>query len=176
MEIKMKNIENIIVREAIIGDAEELNKLLETVTTETEHFGYEPDEFNISVETQEHTINMYSMTDNAVLLVALLNDKIVGSLSFRAGGTNKLRHSGEFGVQVLKEYWGLGIGKKLIKHLIRWAKENKIIKKINLRVRIDNTSARHLYKKLGFKQEGILRKEFMSNGKFYDLIYMGLVL
>lgn len=172
----MKNIENIIVREAIIEDADELNKLLETVATETDHFGYEPEEFNISVEAQEHTINMYSITDNAVLLVAIFNDKIVGSLSFRAGSTNKLRHSGEFGVQVLKEYWSLGIGKKLIKHLILWAKESKIIKKINLRVRTDNATARHLYKKLGFKQEGILRKEFMSNGKFYDLVYMGLVL
>jgi len=176
MEIKIKNIENIIVREAIIEDAEELNKLLERVASETDHFGYEPDEFNISIETQEHTIKMFSMIDNAVLLVALLNGKIVGSLSFRAGGTNKLRHSGEFGVQVLKEYWGLGIGKKLIKYLIHWAKESKVIKKINLRVRTDNANARHLYKKLGFKQEGILRKEFMSNGKFYDLVYMGLVL
>jgi RimJ/RimL family protein N-acetyltransferase len=118
---------------------------------------------------------MFSQAENSILLVAILNDRIVGNLSFRGGYLKKFQHVGEFGVQVLRDYWNMGIGKELIKHLINWAKENKAIYKISLRVRTDNQNAIHMYKNLGFKEEGILKNEMMSKGILYDLMYMGLM-
>jgi len=174
MEISKDN-EKLVIRKASDDDAVNLNEFLRTIILETNHFGYEPDEFTITDEQQAHTIRMYSQADNAILLVATLNDKIVGNLSFRAGSSKKFRHVGELGVQVLKDHWNLGIGKELIKYLINWAKENKSVYKISLRVRSDNQNAIHLYKKLGFKEEGILREEMMCNGILYDLVYMGLI-
>ena len=174
MEI-LKNNRKIIIRKSCVEDAVNLNEFLKTIILETNHFGYEPDEFTITDEQQAHTISMFSQADNAILLVATLNEKIVGNLSFRAGSSKKFRHVGELGVQVLRDYWNLGIGKELIKYLINWAKENKSIYKISLRVRADNQNAIHVYKKLGFKEEGILRGEMMCDGELYDLIYMGLM-
>jgi RimJ/RimL family protein N-acetyltransferase len=174
MEI-LKNNQKIIIRKACVEDAVNLNEFLKTIILETNHFGYEPDEFTITDEQQAHTISMFAQADNAILLVATLDEKIVGNLSFRAGSSKKFRHVGEFGVQVLKDYWNLGIGKELIKCLINWAKENKSIYKISLKVRADNQNAIHVYKKLGFKEEGILRGEMMCDGELYDLIYMGLM-
>lgn len=171
----IKNNQKLVIRQACVDDAINLNVFLKTAILESDHFGYEPDELTITDEEQAHTISMFSKADNAILLVATLNDKIVGDLSFRAGSSKKFRHVGEFGVQVLRDYWNLGIGKELIKYLINWAKENKSIYKISLRVRSDNQNAIYLYKKLGFQEEGILRGEMMSNGILYDLIHMGLM-
>lgn len=83
---------------------------------------------------------------------------------------------GEFGVSVLKEYWGNGIGEELIKYLIAWSKDSGIIRKINLRVRTDNTPAIKLYKKLGFLEEGKRKRDFLIKGKFYDSLLMGLMI
>jgi RimJ/RimL family protein N-acetyltransferase len=171
----LKNNEELVIRKACVDDAVNLNELLRTIIVETEHFGYEPEEFNITDELQAHTISMFSQANNAILLVATLNDKIVGNLSFRAGASKKFHHVGEFGIQVLREYWNLGVGKELLKYLITWAKENKYIYKISLRVRTDNKNAIHVYKKLGFEEEGILKNEIMSKGTLYDVMYMGLM-
>lgn len=171
----LRNNQKLVIREACVGDAVNLNEFLKKIVLETDHFGCEPDELTITDEQQAHTISMFSQADNAVLLLATLDDKIVGNLSFRAGSSKKFHHVGEFGVQVLKDSWNLGIGKELIKYLINWAKENKSIYKISLRVRNDNENAIYLYKKLGFEEEGILKGEMMCNGTLYDLIYMGLM-
>ncbi|GKU27495.1 GNAT family N-acetyltransferase [Clostridium folliculivorans] len=171
----LKENKNLVIRRARTEDAVELNGFYRHIILETDHFGYEVDEFHITDEQQEHTINMYNQADNAILLVATLDDKIVGNLSFRAGSSKKFQHVGEFGVQVLKDYWNLGIGKELVKYLINWARENETIYKISLRVRADNKSAIHLYKTLGFMEEGILKGEMKCNGIMYDLIYMGIV-
>ena len=171
----LKNNEKLVIRKACTDDAVNLNEMYRTIILETEHFGYEPDEFNITDEQQVHTINMFSQADNSILIVATSNERVVGNLSFRTGSSKKFHHVGELGVQVLKDYWNLGIGKELIKYLIDWAKENKCIYKISLRVRVDNENAIHVYKELGFNEEGILRNEMLSKGTLYDLMYMGLM-
>lgn len=171
----IKDNGELLIRKACPEDAAELNAFLRTIILETDQFGFESDEFIISDEQQAHTIRLFSVADNSIMLVAVLDNKIVGSLSFRGGSSKKFHHAGEFGVQVLREYWNLGIGKKLIEHLINWGKENKAVYKISLRVRADNENAIHLYKKLGFKEEGILQNEMMSKGILYNLMYMGLM-
>lgn len=50
--------------------------------------------------------------------IAEINEKIVGCLNFSGGPRQRIAHVGEFAVSVLKEYWGNGIGKELIKYLI----------------------------------------------------------
>ena len=36
----------------------------------------------------------------------------------------------------------------------------------------ENHVAIHIYKKIGFKEEGILRQHFFANGKYHDSIFM----
>ncbi|MGB4723089.1 MAG: GNAT family N-acetyltransferase, partial [Defluviitoga tunisiensis] len=77
-------------------------------------------------------------------------------------------------MSVKKAYWGLGIGSNLLAYLIDWARETGVIRKINLKVREDNVRARALYEKFGFKTEGIITRYFYIEGKFYNVIEMGL--
>ena len=84
-----------------------------------------------------------------------------------------MAHKVEFGVCVLQEYWGYGIGKNLLKKSIQWADSNDI-KKITLNVLETNDKAIKLYEKYGFEVEGILTKDkILSDGKYYNTILMG---
>lgn len=62
----------------------------------------------------------------------------------------------------------------MIGELIRWAKDSRKIKKLNLRVRSDHERGIRLYKSFGFVQEGLITRELMISGKFYDFCCMGL--
>jgi len=108
--------------------------------------------------------------------VALLDEEIVGLIVLRSGDKVRIKHIGEMGVTVKKAYHGLGIGSFLLQFLINWAKETGIIKKINLRVRTDNENAIKMYEKFNFKNEGVISRDFYINGKFYDSLFMGLLI
>lgn len=119
-------------------------------------------------------INKMKEGNNQLFLIAEVKGTIVGNLIFRGGVRVRTQHVGEFGVSIIKEYWGFGIGKLLIEELLEWARKGGIIKKINLKVRTDNHSAIYLYKKMGFQDEGLLTREFLIDGEFVDRFQMGL--
>jgi RimJ/RimL family protein N-acetyltransferase len=163
-----------MIREAVKSDAKNFIEYLNRIAAETNYLTFE--DFTIRVEEEEKMIEKMSKSDNELFLVAELAGKIVGSLVFHGGERPRTSHVGEFGVTVLKEYWHLGIGKGLILFLLKWAKESKVIRKINLIVRADNIIAIKLYRELGFKKEGITTRYFCINNKFYDGFYMGMEL
>ena len=84
-----------------------------------------------------------------------------------------MAHKVEFGVGVLKDFWGYGIGTNLLKESIQWADANDI-KKITLNVLETNEKAIMLYEKLGFEQESVLKNDkLLSDGNFYHTVVMG---
>lgn len=173
---KSINENKLIIRKATKSDAKAIIEYIETVSGESDYLTFGEGEFSLTVEQQEGFIDKISNQKNALFIIAEVEGKIVGNLSFSGGTKPRILHTGEFGVSVLKEYWGQGIGTKLIKYLIDWAKKSGTIRKINLRVRSDNYSAIQVYKKLGFNEEGLLTREFFINNKFYDSIFMGLTI
>lgn len=46
--------------------------------------------------------------------------------------------------------------------------------KVYLYVDVDNVKGLHIYKKIGFVEEGKLRKHFFANGKYHDSYLMGI--
>ena len=144
------------------------------VGAETDNLTFGEGGFGITEEKEVAFIEAISKSENQLMLCAFLDGTLVGQLGFTGGSRPRIRHSGEFGITVLKEHWGKGVGSELINHLNAWAKETQIIKKINLRVRSDNQSAIGLYRKFGFVSEGTISREFFINGKFYDSIHMGM--
>lgn len=73
----------------------------------------------------------------------------------------------------MKEFWGYGIGKRLLNESIVWA-DAAGIQKMTLRVSETNERASALYQKHGFKIEGILKKDKrLSDGTYNNTIMMG---
>lgn len=70
---------------------------------------------------------------------------------------------------------GKGYGTKAIKLLCQYGFERFGLQKIYLYTDSDNLSAKHLYEKVGFKQEGYLRCEAWHAGKIVDRYYFGML-
>lgn len=174
--LKLKNGREVTLREATRADAAEMLKYIDIISGQSDNLTFGKGEFIMSVEDEEKIIESRRQTDNALFLIAESEGEIVGNLSFSAGTRKRLRHVGEFGVSVRKDFWGLGLGRALIEYLIEWAKATGIIRKINLRVRTDNENAIKLYESLGFELEGRLTREFMIGNEFFDSYHMGLLL
>lgn len=172
--IQLRGGQTLVIREAQKEDASLILEYINKVGTESDNLTFGEGEFGITPEKEAEVIEEIAKSDNQLMICAFIKDKLVGQLFFRAGSRPRIRHSGEFGITVLKEYWGMGIGKELLSYLIAWAKETQIIRKINLRVRNDNHNAIGLYKKMGFAAEGIITREFFINGEFYSSIHMGI--
>lgn len=170
------NAEKVIIRKAVEEDAEKLMEYLNVIGGESDFLTFGKGEFGGNIKQEEEFISNALKKENALFIIALINGKLVGNLNFTGGPRERNFHVGEFGISVLKEYWGKGIGEELIAYLIKWSEESKIIRKINLRVRTDNKRGISLYKKLGFLEEGILKRDFLINGKFYDSLLMGLLI
>lgn len=90
----------------------------------------------------------------AVFRVALVDEEVAGYV-----GMHHVVDEGYItNIAVFPQYRRMGVGKNLMKALIRYAKDNEM-SMITLEVRPSNNAARELYEGLGFSEEG-LRKRF----------------
>lgn len=164
---------NYIIRSATIKDAQELSELRVQIDGETENLDREKGEGFINAAGFEQLIHTDTENSKNLFLVAEVRDRIVGFSRCEGNQLKRYSHKIEFGVCVLKEFWGYGIGKNLLKESISCADSNGL-KKITLNVLETNEKAIKLYQKLGFEIEGILKKDkILSDGNYYNTIIMG---
>lgn len=173
-EYYLKNNKDYTIREIDLRDAKKFINYRSTLADETTYMRASRLELNLNLEDQNNSIYNFINSDNQYSIVAELDGIIIGNLQFRGGNRQRTKHAGEFGISVLKDYWGNRIGQNLLSQLIEWVKDNKTIKKINLEVREDNKSAIALYKKMGFELEGTIKKNFYADAKYYDSHIMGM--
>lgn len=162
-----------IIRSAMEEDAKSLSEVRVQIDGETENLDREQGEGYIDETGFKHLIKEDSERINNLFLVAEVNDRIVGFSRCVGNQLKRSSHKVEFGVCVLKDYWGYGIGKKFLEESVQWADANDI-KKINLNVLETNDKAIKLYQKNGFEVEGILKNDKrLSDGNYYHTILMG---
>ena len=86
-----------------------------------------------------------------------------------------MSHVGGFGIAIKQGYRNIGIGTQIMQSLIEESK------KAGLRILVldvfdSNGMAKHLYRKMGFKEAGRIQKGIYKNGEYVDLIRMTLEL
>jgi RimJ/RimL family protein N-acetyltransferase len=173
-EKHIKDGRELLIREAAGNDTAEILAYLAVISSETEFLTFGPGEFRLTEAEEFDHLEKYRRAENCIYLLAFLEGKLAGTLSFEGGARPRTRHTGEFGTSVLREYWGAGIASALMDSLLEWSRGTGIIRKINLRVRSDNLRAINLYKRKGFSIEGTLTKQMFVGGRYYDNLWMGL--
>jgi RimJ/RimL family protein N-acetyltransferase len=164
-----------IIRSAMGKDANGLSEVRVQIDGETENLDREPGEAYIDETGFKKLIREDSESINHLFLVAEVNDRIVGFSRCEGNQLKRTSHKVEFGVCVVKEYWGYGIGKKFLEESILWA-DDVGIKKMNLHVLDSNEKAIKLYQKYGFEVEGILKNDkLLSDGNYYNTVLMGRI-
>ncbi|WP_413173375.1 GNAT family N-acetyltransferase [Anabaena azotica] len=73
------------------------------------------------------------------------------------------------------EYRGQGFGKEVIKLILNYGFMGINLHKICLKVLESNVNAIRCYQSIGFIQEGILRQQYWCNGKYENVILMGIL-
>ena len=102
------------------------------------------------------------------------NDKYIGNVNLNT--ISWINRTAEYSIMIGdKSQWGKGYGKEATLLILKHAFEELNLNRIYLTVRIDNNKAISLYKKIGFVQEGILRKAVYKNNKFIDMIIMSIL-
>lgn len=107
--------------------------------------------------------------------VALVGDLVVGWSDAVPFERPTKAHGGVLGMGVKTEYRGLGIGRSLIQATLEGARASGLTR-IELTVREDNERAISLYRKFGFAHEGLKRNGVRVDGRYHNLICMGLLL
>ena len=136
----------IMIREAIPADAKDIIAFSKKTGAETPYLAYGAEGLELSEAFEELYLEDLMEKDNNVMLIATINNKqLIGLASVGATDKPKLRHVGEVGITVEKEYWGFGIGSVLMEEIETWAIESGVIRRLELTVHGENERAIHLY-------------------------------
>lgn len=156
-----------------IEDAGELSELRVRIDGETEFLDREPGEDLLTPEDFVELILEDTTAARALFLVAEVEGKLVGFTRCICSKQKRFQHKAEFGICILQEYCGQGIGKIMLEQVLEWA-DSVSIQKISLSVVQTNVNAIQLYKKLGFVEEGLLVKDRIHrDGNYYNTVLMG---
>lgn len=143
---------------------------------ETDFLSFGKNEFRQTVEDYKNFVESTRLEQNSILLLATLNDEIISIASINSSQKDRMKHVGTLGIVISEQFTGQGLGRKMMEQLIQWATSNGITNKISLVTREDNVLAIELYEKLGFEKEGLIKKDNLINGVYYNTLVMGLFL
>jgi RimJ/RimL family protein N-acetyltransferase len=148
-------------------------RYLRQVGGETPNLTFGAEGPGLTESEERDYLERVGQADNSLAILALVGETIVGGLTFDGGRRPRLRHAGEFGISVAQEYAGLGIGRAMIEYMIAWAERSGVVRKINLKVRVDNVGAIRLYERMGWVHEGRTTRDTLIDGEFNDCLLMG---
>ncbi len=74
-----------------------------------------------------------------------------------------------------KAYWGKGYGRDAVRVLLDYAFRLRNAHKVWLKVNGPNERAIRAYQACGFVEEGRLRRHVWGDGRYLDLVYMGIL-
>jgi RimJ/RimL family protein N-acetyltransferase len=108
---------------------------------------------------------------NGPVYYALDGGQLVGWADIFPEDNPRMSHRGSLGMGLLPAYRHKGIGQMLLTAVLKKAKEFGL-EKVELNVYASNTNAIRLYKKMGFTEEGLIKKYRKLDSQYYDCILM----
>lgn len=150
------------LREAIPTDATNLIKVMEKLNKETPFLVVNPYALMMSPDAMAHEIGYIFEEHNQLILLALDGESIVGVATVTSSEEAPLKHIGEVGISILKDYWGMGLGQLMLEDIVFWGQSSTVTRRLEIKVQQRNQRAIRLYEKIGFQEEGIIRHGVLS--------------
>jgi RimJ/RimL family protein N-acetyltransferase len=89
---------------------------------------------------------------------------------------NHQDHRAELGIVIgNKDYWNKGYGTEAITLLLKHCFETLNLNRVMLKVFKNNPRAIRCYEKSGFQHEGTMRQAHYQDGKYHDVLIMGIL-
>jgi len=113
--------------------------------------------------------------DRLHLAITTLDGELIGETTLR--DIDQRNRGAIFTIAIGKrEYWGHGFGSDATRCLMKYAFEQLNLHRIDLFVHASNERAIRAYEKCGFRHDGLLREAHYMDGKYSDVLLMGLLL
>lgn len=175
--INLKNGKEALLRNGEFADGEAVFVNFNETHAETDYLLSYPDENSFDAQQEAEFLKEKTESPNEIEIVAVVDGVVAGTAGIEAVGSKyKLKHRAELGIAILKEYWGLGLGKALMEACIECAKEAGYTQ-LELNVVAENERAVALYKNMGFVEYGRNPRGFNSRVSGYqEVVYMLLEL
>ncbi len=164
----------ILIREAVIEDAEQLLKLKHQYLKNTDTIPLFDYEYGNSVQEEGKLIQNLQKRPNSLLLIAESEGTVIGNIDLAGSWRKKMQHTAAIGMGIHTKWQNQGIGTLLIQNVLNWTRENKLLKVIWLEVYATNTGGVALYNKMGFQECGRMKNFFREKGKYIDKIIMSI--
>ena len=164
-EFTLKNGKKVVIRPMKGTDADAAEKYLEQMATETiftNQYPGRPFDKERSIRLYEYEHNLFLGTFDASGQMVSIASIVVKQPDHPWAGRN-----GEFGISMLKEYYGQGLGTRLMQLMEQWAKEHHVHTIIG-EVRATNRRGMALYLKQGFKICGHLQQTALIDNVWHD--------
>ena len=172
-KIILKNGREAQLRNGVAADGDAVYELFQLTHAETDYLLSYPDENSLDPEQEAQFLQEKTDSPNEIEILAIVDGKVVGMAGIEAVGKKfKVRHRADLGISVLKEYWGLGLGKALMLACIQCAKDAGYAQ-VELNVVAENERALSLYRSVGFEEFGRNPRGFVSRTSGdQELVYM----
>ena len=172
-KLVLKNGKEISFRSCNGNDAKTFLDFFIQVAGETENMARYPEEITISVEKEKEVLERIENSPLQGSVGAFDDNRMIANINFGCVAyRSKMKHRASFGITVMKEYWNLGLGYKMIQEMLALLQEQGY-EQVELEVLESNLNAIYLYKKFGFKECGRIPHGIkLRNGEYVDLISM----
>ena len=161
-------------REAEVADSAALLTHLTSVGGETDNLTFGSEGFGISVEREARFISRFKKNADEIMYIATDADLVVANGVIERERIPRLSHRARLTLTVLRDYWGRGIGSKLMDMMIDFCRKTAV-KVLSLECRADNERAIGLYRKFGFTTVGKMKNYFKIRGEYHDALLMELI-
>lgn len=163
-----------VIEKASPNDAENVLAYLKVIGGESDNLTFGPEGVPFTVEEERSFIESRLDSKADVLYLVKCNGEIIGNGSVNSL-SGRMSHRAELGISIRKDYWGKGVGTKLMEKLIAFAK-NGGFEILSLDVRSDNDRAIRLYEKFGFRKIATYPGFMKIKGELvdYDFMYLPL--
>ena len=164
----LKDGRTALIRRARPGDAAALLAHVNEVAAEGVFL--QTERVEKSVAEEEEWISGFDGVSK-LLIVAVVDNTLVGGADIRRGPQVKNAHVAELGIALGKSVRGQGLGRAMMEAMLDWGRSAGI-RKLFLGVFSTNERAIALYGALGFEVEGRLKGQVILDGLPADLLLM----
>lgn len=163
---------NILVRYPEISDIKVMCDYINTLSKEKTYITWQGEEIKLKDEEKYLKSQLEKFKKSQSVQLLLFVDNKLSGISSVDMKERIQSHVGTFGITIIKEHRGKGLGKLLTKLVFDEVKKLKSLKIITLEVFAENEKAIKMYEKFGFKEYGKLPLGNQYKGKLIDDILM----
>ena len=161
-EIMLKDGRSCVLRNGTEQDGRTVREVFNRTHGQTDFLLSYPEENSFTSEQEAQFLKEKTASENEIELLAEVESVIAGTAGIECvGGKEKIRRRATFGISVDRDFWGLGIGRALLRACIACAKQAGYAQ-LELEAVAKNSRALALYRSEGFVEYGRNPRGFFS--------------